>query len=181
MDEIGSASRGAVPDAVDTEHDEMRGPVLWGSLLAGAGGNEWYFGYEFADNDLLCEDWRSRQELWRQTEIAHNFFREHLKYWEMQAADEILTGGGSYCFAELGQSYVIYRAAGQPEADLKLDLSAFAGKFRVPWFDPVAGGGLQLGSSEWIDGGIAASVGKPPSKPQSDWVGLVQSADNVSE
>lgn len=180
MDEIGPARRGAVPDAIDSGHDELRGPVLWGSLLAGAGGNEWYFGYDFPGNDLNCEDWRSRQELWRQTKIARNFFQKHLKYWDMQATDETLTGGRSYCFAELGQTYVIYRAAGQPAADLILDLSAFSGKFRVQWFDPVAGGDLQLGSREWIVGGIPTSVGMPPSMPQRDWVGLVRSTTHVS-
>ena len=53
----------AKPDADDPSHDEVNGPVLWGNLMAGGAGVEWYFGYKFAHSDLNCEDWHSRDAL----------------------------------------------------------------------------------------------------------------------
>ena len=43
MDEIGMWHTGVVPDDVDPDHDALRRYVLWGSLMAGAAGVEWYF------------------------------------------------------------------------------------------------------------------------------------------
>lgn len=63
MDEIGPWHTGAGPDADDPTHDELRHRVLWGALMAGASGVEWYFGAHFAHNDLSAEDWRSRDTL----------------------------------------------------------------------------------------------------------------------
>src|SRR5262249_30191199 len=39
---------------------EIRKYTLWGNLLAGGGGVEYYYGYQFADNDLVAENFRSR-------------------------------------------------------------------------------------------------------------------------
>ena len=44
MDEIGGWWKGVLPDSVDPKHDTIRSEVLWGSLMAGAAGVEWYFG-----------------------------------------------------------------------------------------------------------------------------------------
>jgi len=52
QDEIGPAGTGAKPDADDPEHNEIRAEVLWGNLMAGGAGVEWYFGYRYAHNDL---------------------------------------------------------------------------------------------------------------------------------
>ena len=45
LDEIGQHWKGALPDAVDPAHDTIRYKVLWGNLMAGGAGVEWYFGY----------------------------------------------------------------------------------------------------------------------------------------
>ena len=50
LDEIGPASHGVLPDADDPDHDAVRHHALWGNLMAGGGGCEWYFGYEYAHN-----------------------------------------------------------------------------------------------------------------------------------
>ena len=177
MDEIGPADYGAPPDEVDPSQDKMRGDVLWGSLLAGAGGVEWYFGYKLAHNDLEAEDWRSRQELWRQSHLAIEFFHEHLPFWEMEPADDLVDGGQAYCFADPGNVYAIYRAAGQADAALTLDLSNQTGEYRVDWFDPRAGGVLQPGSVELLTGGKKIAIGMPPRQADTDWVALVGKQD----
>ena len=177
MDEIGPAARGAVPDKDDPQHDQVRGPVLWGSLLGGAAGVEWYFGYEFAHNDLDAEDWRSRDALWKQTRIASRFFERHLPFWKMKPEDSAVSGGKAYCLADPDQVYAIYRIADQPDAQLKIELKDRQGTYTIAWLDPIRGGELQSGSVSNIKGGQTASIGSPPSRLSQDWVALVKRAN----
>ncbi len=66
MDEIGPWNDGAVPDAVTTDgHLALAREALWGHLLAGGAGVEWYFGAQHNHNDLTAEDFRSRDKLWQ--------------------------------------------------------------------------------------------------------------------
>jgi hypothetical protein len=48
---------------------------LWGALMAGATGVEWYFGYRYPHNDLNLEDFRSRENWWKQSTIATQFMK----------------------------------------------------------------------------------------------------------
>ncbi len=170
LDEIGPADIGAKPDADDPRHDEVRGPALWGNLMAGGGGVEWYFGYKFAHADLNCEDWRSRDVLWNQTNIALNFFHEHLPFTEMHSADELTKNEEDYVFAENGQTYAIYL----PKiVDTKINLLGFSGTYSINWFNPRTGGKLQKGTIKHIKGGTIVSIGVPPSN-DGDWVALLK-------
>ena len=56
-----------------TLHD-IRKQVLWGNLMAGGGGVEYYFGYRLAENDLVAEDFRSRDQSWDYCRLALEFF-----------------------------------------------------------------------------------------------------------
>lgn len=71
MDEIGPWQHGAIPDA-DSEdaHLALLRETLWGHLLAGGSGVEWYFGAHHDHNDLTAEDFRSRQQIWRSSAAA---------------------------------------------------------------------------------------------------------------
>jgi hypothetical protein len=42
--------------------------------MAGGAGVEYYFGYKLPQNDLACEDWRSRDKSWDFRRIALEFF-----------------------------------------------------------------------------------------------------------
>ena len=69
FDESGSAAHAQCPDLgyegfdgkdrtgnmVYKQH-KVRKQTLWGPLMAGGAGNEYYFGYQFAQNDIVCED-----------------------------------------------------------------------------------------------------------------------------
>ncbi len=176
QDEIGPAHEGAKPDADDAEHNKIRTEVLWGNLMAGGAGVEWYFGYKFAHNDLKCEDWRSRDLLWEQTKHALDFFKTHLPFHEMSAQDKLTENPKDYVFAKQGAVYAVY----YPEIEkTKLNLSAFSGKYRVQWYNPRTGGALQDGSAKFIKGGKWVAIGMPPNKIKSkDWVALIT---NVTE
>lgn len=173
MDEIGPWHTGVVPDAVDESHDDLRRNVLWGSLLAGANGVEWYFGARYPHNDLTSEDWRQRENIFRQTTMARTFFEQHLPFWEMKAAN-VWVGRGIYCFAKPGEVYALYLAVDElKNATLDLSSIAASSKFAVQWFDPIAGGKLQPGSVKKVAGGKQVEFGSPPSSAH-DWVAIIQ-------
>ena len=171
MDEIGMWHTGALPDSLDANHDTLRRYVLWGTLLSGAAGVEWYFGARNKHNDLNSEDWRRRDRLWELTNYAITFFDDHLPYWQMQPEHSLINFKSAYCLREAGKVYAIYL----PESGSHtLDLRNVEGKFSVQWFDPLAGGDLQTGSVETIDGGDVRALGTAPSGgAEQDWVVLV--------
>lgn len=173
MDEIGPWHTGVVPDNDDPTHDSLRRNVLWGSLLGGANGVEWYFGAKFPHNDLTSEDWRQRESMWRQTTIARKFFEEYLPYWEMEAANE-LTSKESHCFAKPGEIYAIYVDSNSTNGtNIDLAPSPKESSFKIHWFSPTNGGELQTGNVTSVQGGQTQSIGLPPSN-DSDWVALIR-------
>ena len=163
------------PDAPGYTLDDIRKRTLWGTLTAGGAGVEYYFGYRLPQNDLVCEDFRSRERSWDYARIALKFFHEHLPFTEMVNADALVGnpghGEGRYGFAKSGEVYLIYLPEGG-EADL--DLSDASGTFRVHWFDPRRGGPLVEGDVLGVSGGGKAKLGAPPSDPGEDWVVLIR-------
>lgn len=178
MDEIGMWHTGAQSDSLTPNHDSLRGQVLWGTLLSGAAGVEWYFGYNNRNHDLNTEDWRSRDRLWELTGYALDFFQKHLPYWEMQPSHGLMHTEGAYCYQKSGEIYAIYLPGNSQlssssfESSL-LNLSGTENTFQVQWYDPLKGGELQLGSVKTIKGGGDISLGEPPSANQ-DWVALLK-------
>ena len=131
-----------------TQH-KVRKQTLWGTLMAGGDGNEYYFGYNFDQNDLVCEDWRSRDRSWDYCRIAINFFHDNrIPFWEMTCADELVGnpnhGVARFCFAKPNHIYLVYLPNGGTST---LDLSDAQGEFDVKWFNPRKGGALQSGSA----------------------------------
>lgn len=170
LDEIGPASKGAMPDSHDAKHDTIRHQCLWGTLLAGGGGVEWYFGYRYPHNDLNLEDFRSRDNWWKQSTIATQFMQQ-FPLEEMKCMDELIKAKGAYCLAKPGEVYVVYLPKGtrNPRLRLKSDKT-----FSVKWFSPTLGGELQNGSATEIKGNGMQRIGNPPSSPEKDWVVVIQ-------
>jgi hypothetical protein len=169
IDEIGQHWKGALPDSFDPGHDTIRHKVLWGNLMAGGAGVEWYFGYKYPHSDLSCEDWRSRDLLWDQTKIALDFFHLYLPFAQMNSADELTKSKDDYCFAKTGEVYAVYLPEGG-SADILLP----SGNFEVKWFNPRSGGDLLPGKTSIISGAGFASTGVPPGDEQKDWVCIIK-------
>ncbi|MBC8004709.1 MAG: DUF5060 domain-containing protein, partial [Verrucomicrobia bacterium] len=168
MDEIGESWKGVMPDEFDSAHDTVRHFALWGSLMAGAAGAEWYFGYRYPNNDLMCEDFRSRELWWKQTKIAHDFFHAHLPFAGMKATKELGTPTEAYCFTKPGEAYVLYLPKGGAPQILLPE-----GKYSIQWFNPRQGGPLVDGKVKTITGGVKVDLGMPPSEENKDWVVLI--------
>lgn len=189
-DEQNPSSLGVPPDpgyqgfdgkARDKETDkpydlhDIRKCTLWGTLMAGGQGVEYYFGYKLPENDLKCEDYRSRDKSWDYCRIALSFFRENrIPFWEMANVDALVGNGGNdnsrYCLAKPGAVYVVYLPEG---GSTEIDLSGQTGSFNVRWFDPRHGGPLRAGSTTQVKTGGKVSLGTPPEAPAEDWVVLL--------
>jgi hypothetical protein len=175
-DEPGDATHALVPDAdVDTYDPGRRNArqnALWGHLLAGGAGLEWYFGYQHDHSDLTCEDWRSRDLFWDQCRHALEFFRDHaIPFWEMSNADSLIDAEDGYCLCQPGEVYVVFLKTAAP---VSLDLQGVEGEFVVQWFDPRNGGPLLQGTVDRVSGGGNVSLGAPPTDSPEDWVALVR-------
>lgn len=174
VDEPGKANVGLLTDAEDPEHNYARGRSMWGVLLAGGFGVEWYFGYASPHSDLTCEDFRSRDLFWDQNKHALRFFEEQIPFWEMEPKDELIEGEhpDSYCLAKENEIYAIYKPM---QIDtLTIDLGNSGNEFKVQWYDPRNGGDMQEGSVKLVKANGQVSLGNPPKEMDKDWVVLVK-------
>ena len=106
---------------------DIRRDTLWGNLMAGGAGVEYYFGYQLPQNDLVCEDFRSREKSWEACSIALTFFQENeIPFWEMQSADRLVgnkdeKNGLPWCLAKPGECYVVFVPANVKEVRLDVE------------------------------------------------------------
>ncbi len=170
VDEPGDHRHSLIPDAEDPAHDTPRKNGLWGAMMAGAWGTEWYFGYEHAHSDLSLQDFRSRDLWWEQGKICLDFFNDNkITVWDMESDDSLVSSEGDYVLADEGKAYVVYLKNG---GESTLDLRGFEGEFDVSWYNPRKGGELQKGKVKSISGSGKQSLGPPPVKKErdKDWV-----------
>jgi hypothetical protein len=169
LDEIGPAGDGVLTDAEDPNHTDPRKIHLWGNLLAGGAGVEWYFGYSHPHNDLNCEDWRARDRMWDQTRYALEFFGK-IPFDDMQSTDALTGASTDFVLSKPGETYAIYLPSG---GTTDLDLGSSTQTFRVQWYDPRNGGALQTGSVASVAGPGKVGLGTAPTDSTQDWAILV--------
>ncbi|MBK1877655.1 DUF5060 domain-containing protein [Pelagicoccus mobilis] len=172
MDEPLGWEYGLRPDNDDPTRDHPRKDVLWATLMAGGSGVSWYFGWQnnAPTSDLSAEDLRVRQEMWRQTKLAIDFFNRHVPFERMHAANDLVPGEDNYVFAETGETYLVYLKHG---GKASLNLANVSGAFDIRWFDPIKGGTLQLGSVASTTASPNTELGSPPHSEGQDWAILV--------
>ncbi len=153
--------------------DDTRKATLWGNLMAGGAGVEYYFGYALPQNDLACEDFRSRDLSWDYARHALTFFHEHhIPFHEMANANALLDNAKNensrYCLAQPGQLYLIYLANG---GRTEINLSGTDGIFSIHWYNPRTGGPLQTAVPTTITGGGTHALTAPDTL---DWLALLR-------
>lgn len=172
VDEPGNAKYALLPDEEDLEHDLARSNALWGTLMAGGFGVEWYFGYESPHSDLTCQDFRSRDIFWDQNRYARTFFEQYIPFWEMAPSDEWTTDTLSYCLAAKDQIYVVYLPPGAET--VSLDIGQSGKTFTIQWYDPRNGGNLVEGTVKSIKATGIIPIGDPPAEKTKDWVAILK-------
>jgi hypothetical protein len=165
-----NAAVGDVKAKAYTAHD-IRKHTLWGTLMAGGAGVEYYFGYALPQNDLMCEDLRSRDKSWDYCRIALDFFQtQKIPFQEMTNANSLVgnprNDNSRYCLAKPGDIYLVYLPDG---GTCELDLTNATGEFNVSWFNPREGGALIPAGK--TAGGKTAKLAAPDT---NDWLAVVE-------
>lgn len=171
-DEPGDAQHSLRPDNdAGASHTDARKNALWGNIMAGGAGLEFYFGYKHAHSDLTCQDFRSRDGFWDYCRYALEFFdKQEIPFWEMKNADGKVSGADAYCLQKPNALYLVYVKNG---GTAMLDMSGARGAFKVQWFNPRTGGSLATGSTGAVTGGSKQSLGLPPRDKDQDWLAVV--------
>ncbi|MEZ5328747.1 MAG: DUF5060 domain-containing protein [Verrucomicrobiales bacterium] len=188
-DEQGSANSGVPPDmgyagfdgkqkdgkTIQTT-DDIRKYTLWGNLMAGGAGVEYYFGYQLPQNDLVCQDYRSRDRSWDYCRMALNFFNDNaVPFWDMANADALIGNASNdnskYCLAKTGELYLVYLPKG---GTTELNLTGVEDDFEVHWFNPRSGGTPATGSVPTVQGGSNVNLGDAPADMAEDWLVIVR-------
>ena len=142
-----------------------------------SGGNiEWNLGLVPlpVGGDVNVEDFRTREQMWRFTRIAREFMEQHLPFWEMNPADDLVSGelevfGGAEVFAKAGAVYAVYLPEANTGSAVQLDLSVAEGElFERHWFNPQTG--TFEGRTESVVASASSPIGEPPSRSGEDWV-----------
>lgn len=146
FDEPGDAQVGMPPDpdypGMPKDYDgpsidDTRKWVLWGNLLGGGWGVEYYFGYKLPQNDLVCEDWRSRDQSWDYAKIALDFFRDQkIPFDQMTPNPEAVgnpeKGNQTYCLSGKRIHVLAFPDGGS----CKLILPEGKTARTIQWFNP---------------------------------------------
>jgi hypothetical protein len=139
---------------------------LWGALLAGGAGVEWYCGYRYPHNDLNLEDFRSREKWWKQSTIATQFLKQ-FPLESMKCNDGFVNVKGAFCLERPGEIYIVYLPAGTQNTKVSLPGEKI---FSIKWFNPREGGELRDGMVESVQGKGFQNIGNPPANSDKDWV-----------
>ena len=156
-------------DADDYGHDKARKLSIWGNLMAGGTGTIFFFTQP--NDDLNCEDFRSRDHFFDLMHYAHDFFIRYLPFDKMHHRDELTPLANDFVFAQEGQVYAIFLPYG---GTTELNLAGVQGTFEVKWYDSRAGGELQDGTVRTMEGGAPRSIGQAPRDASNDWAVLVR-------
>ena len=184
-DEQGSAAQGVPPDPGYNNYDvntisydihDIRKQTLWANLMAGGAGVEYYFGYKLPENDLICEDFRSRDKSWDYCKVAIEFFNKSgFPFWEMHNRNDLIenveNNKEKFCLAKEGEIYLVYLAYAKTS---NLDLSGMEGSFEITWLNPKTGIKDLKGSVSGIKGGGIRQLGNPPTDVGQDWLAIVK-------
>lgn len=176
FDEPGDAGLGMPPDPNwpgmpkdykgPSIHD-VRKYTLWGTLMAGGGGVEYYFGYKLPENDLVAQDWRSRDQSWGYCRVAVDFFAEEkIPLCEMTSRNDLIgnekNDNSAYCFAKEGELYLVYLPQGG-----KREIALPKGSYRLHWFNP------RTGESNAAEDLTSKELSAPD---KEDWLAVVRKA-----
>lgn len=152
--------------------EDGRKNALWGNVMAGGAGVEFYFGFAFEEADLTCQNLRSRDGFWDFCRYMLEFFEDNnVPFQNMSNQNSLVSNADAWCLRQTNNTYVVYLREG---GTTSLNLNGTSGNFQVRWFDPRNGGNLQLGSVANVSSGGNRFLGAAPSSPNQDWIVLVR-------
>jgi hypothetical protein len=171
VDEIGPYTCGVMPDGEvcsdsGYDQDDIRELTLWASLMGGGAGMSSYFGYSFPEDDLTCEDFRSRDTWWDINRHAAAFM-DTLPVGNMEARDDLLSGVSGHVLADPGNVYAVFLDDG---GDATVSLEA-GQTYTLEWYNPRTG---EYAAGGTLDGG-SVSLGTPGFTDDDDVAAVIWS------
>jgi len=172
-DEPGDASHGLITDAEDPTRDNARKNGLWGNIMAGGAGVEWYFGYKHPHSDLTCQDYRTREKVWTQCRYALEFFKKHeIPFWDMKCEDEMTENTEDYVLCNPGSVYLVYLKRGG-----EVEINVSRGSYNYGWFNPRTGDGMEsLLHTGSVKAGRKVEVAAPD---KNDWLLVIRGSGKL--
>ncbi|WP_299213802.1 carbohydrate-binding protein [uncultured Aquimarina sp.] len=164
-DEQGNAQIGVDQDGKDDKL--VRHQVLWGTLMAGGAGVEYYYGYSTGQTDLTAQNHRSRDGKYSDAARALQFFNNYLQdgLVNMVSSDGVTSDNNDYVLAKAGEIYAVYRPNGGATG---LSLPSGNAEYNVQWYNPRGGSGLTNAAT--LGGNLVAP-------DNNDWVALIKKKD----
>ncbi|MDH7444457.1 carbohydrate-binding protein [Aquimarina sp. 2201CG14-23] len=164
-DEQGNAQIGVDQDGKDDKL--VRHRVLWGALMAGGAGVEYYYGYSTGQTDLTAQNHRSRDGKYADAARALRFFNNYLQddLITMTSSDGVTSDNNDYVLAKAGEIYAVYRPNGGTTG---LSLPSGNAEYNVQWYNPRSGSGLTNATT--LNGNLVAP-------DNNDWVALIKKKD----
>lgn len=172
-DEPGNASIALAPDLSSNVAQEYgRKQALWGTVMAGGAGANFYFGYQEDESDLTLQDFRSRDEYWDYCRYMLQFFSDNnIPFHEMSINNAISSNTDSWVLSKAGDVHLIYLKFG---GETTVDLTNDFGNYTVDWYDPRKGGALRQTAITEVSSGSSVNLGTPPISEDGDWVILLR-------
>ena len=161
--------------------DEHRRQKLWPALFSG--GNIEFILEGFLKANQF--DTPERAALWQYCWHAQKFMEQNLPFWEMEPADDLVTGGATYTvgigkgkpsplgpqvFAKAGEVYAVYFPTATETGTIRL--AASGAPYTKQWYNPRTGEtASETGEADPRSDSLE-TIGAPPSDAELDWVVL---------
>ncbi|MEM6529295.1 MAG: DUF5060 domain-containing protein, partial [Chloroflexota bacterium] len=152
------------PDQINRNLDNwgtLRDQALWGNLMGGGGGVQWYIAYQSSTfGDVNLTNFRLLEPVYQDSATARRFFEEHLTdFEEYQPANELVnaSSGNAYALAKAGDFYAVYFE--DAFSNKTLDLREAVGNFKIAWYSPRTG---RFEAANAVTGGSVINIGSPP-------------------
>lgn len=166
-DEQNPNSLGVLPDSEDADHDVIRKNFLWGNLMAGGAGIEYFFGLNTINSDLTCDDFRSREVMYKQSRYAMGFITSGPSLDTLVNVNEMIDADNWAMADRAKTTFLLYLPAGGSPV---IDLSSSSGySFSVRWYNPREGGKFVNGTIASVIRQSNVSIGEPPHDKEKDW------------
>ncbi|MEL6986431.1 MAG: DUF5060 domain-containing protein, partial [Bacteroidota bacterium] len=162
VDEPGNASIGTNVDPNDI--DLVRHRVIWGILMGGGAGVEFYYGYQSGCGDLNCQDHRTRDTKYTHGSYAIHFFDNYLQSYLPNVFPDngLTTDTDDYALTNGSNMVCVYRPNGGT-TDITLDNTR---SWFANWYNP------RTGVMDSTNTQITTSLIAPDIE---DWVAIIHS------
>lgn len=136
---------------------------LWGTLMAGGAGVEYYYEYQTGCTNLHCDDHSTQATKYEQAGVELNFVRTKVPFQDVLPADRLTSVTDDYVLAKEGQVSLVHSLDGAANT-----ITLPEGTWQVKWFATETGM-MQGKTATFVTNNMANGVLSAPNQTQ-DWL-----------